>query len=146
MNVNFANRMAFNLAGVNAQDEMAVGGLRVELQLLLARQIPMRVKPVRVARGQKKFFGAVSFGQFGFRRFKMLRRRHGAERIFLAGAAGGRRRGLVAFEQERRDFNFFAADGERLRRDGCGFWAAFRRRGVRGASPHAHAGGRLFSG
>src|ERR1035441_2999838 len=86
MNVNFANRMALNLAGVNAQDEMAGGGSRVELQLLLARQIPMRVKPVRVARGQKKFFRAVSFGQFGFRRFKMLRRRHGAERVFPAGA------------------------------------------------------------
>src|SRR5664280_1594532 len=120
MNVNFANRMALNLAGVNAEDEMAGGGSRVELQLLLARQIPMRVKPVRVARGQKKFFRAVSFGQFGFRYFKMLRWRHGAKRVLPAGAAGGRRRGLVAFEQERRDFNFFAADVSAA--GGCGFW------------------------
>jgi hypothetical protein len=62
MNVNFANRMAFDLAGINAQDEMAVGGARVELHLLLARQIPMRIKPVRVAGGQKKFPGAVGLG------------------------------------------------------------------------------------
>jgi len=32
----------------------------------------------------------------------------------------GRRRGLVAFEQERRNFNFFAADS-------CGFGLAARR-------------------
>jgi hypothetical protein len=136
MNVNFANRMAFDLAGVNAQDEMAVGGARVELQLLLARQIPMRVKPVRVARGQKKFLCAVGLGQFGFRRFKMLRRRHGAERVFPAGAAGGRRRGLVAFEQERRNFNFFAADVSAA--GGCGFWFGGA------ARAHTRVGGVFF--
>jgi hypothetical protein len=62
----------------------------------------------------------------------MLRRRHGAERVFPAGAAGGRRRGLVAFEQERRDFNFFAAGG-------CGF-------GFGGAAWAHNTGDRLFSG
>ena len=108
MNVNFANRMAFNPAGVNPQDEMAVGGSRV-IHLLVVRQIPMRVKPVRIARGQKKPLRAVSLGQFGIRRFKMWRRRHGAECEFPAGAGDGRRCGLVAFEQERRNFNFFAA-------------------------------------
>src|SRR6202142_3583319 len=137
MNVNFANRMALNLAGVNAHDEMAGGGTRVELQLLLARQIPMRVKPVRVARGQKKSFGAVSFGQSGLRCFKMLRRWHGAERVFPAGAAGGRRCGLVALEQERRNFNFFAADVSAA--GGCGFWFG-------GTAWAHHPGGRLFPG
>jgi hypothetical protein len=67
----------------------------------------------------------------------MLRRRHGAERVFPAGAAGGRRRGLVAFEQERRDFNFFAADVNAA--GGCGFWFG-------GAAWAHNAGGRLFPG
>jgi uncharacterized Fe-S cluster-containing radical SAM superfamily protein len=62
----------------------------------------------------------------------MLRRWHGAERVFPAGAAGRRRCGLVAFKQERRDFNFFAADG-------CGLWFG-------GAAWAHNLGGRFLSG
>jgi hypothetical protein len=67
----------------------------------------------------------------------MLRRGHGAERVFPAGAAGGRRRGLVAFEQERRDFNFVAAGVGAP--GGCGFWFG-------GAAWAPNPGGRLFPG
>jgi hypothetical protein len=92
---------------------------------------------VRIARGQNKFFGAVGFGQFGFRRCKILRRRHGAERVFPARTADGRGRGLVAFEQERRYFNLLAADVSTA--NGCGFWFG-------GAARAHNAGGRLFPG
>ncbi len=103
--------MAFQPVRVNPQNEVAVRGLRVQFRLLFARQIPVRVKPVRVARGQGKFLGAVGFGQFGFRRLKMRRGRRGTERIFFAGAADGRRRGLVAFKQNGRHFDGLAARG-----------------------------------
>ena len=69
---------------------MAVGGLRVQLQLLLARQIPVRVKPVRVARGQEKFLGAVGFGQFGLRGFEnVARAASGRGRNFSPGPLAG---------------------------------------------------------
>ena len=98
VDVDFVKRMAFDFAGVNAEDQMAVRRLHVELQLLLARQVPVRVKPVRIARGQKKFFRAVGFGQFGLRRFKLLRgRRRDPARIsardrWRAAARAGRLR------------------------------------------------------
>ena len=53
MDVDFVSRMAFNLAGKNAENEVAVGGLDVQDVLLFAGQIPVRVKPVRIARGKK---------------------------------------------------------------------------------------------
>jgi len=81
----------------------------------------MRVKPVRIAGGQEQLARAVGVGQFGLRGFKMLRRRHGPERKFLAGTADGRRRGLVALEQNGGNFNFFSADGFA----GLGFSGAF---------------------
>ncbi len=122
MHVNFVERMAFQLVRVNPQNQVAVRGFHIQSGLLLARQIPLRVKPVRVARGQGKFLGAVGLGQFGFRRFKMRRGRRGAEREFFAGTADGRRRGRVAFQQNRRDFDGFAAD-----RRPPGFQDFFRR-------------------
>ena len=79
----------------------------------------MRIKPVRVARGQKQLACAISFGQFGFRSLKMLRQRRGTERIFLAGTADGRCHGLIAFKQNGRNFNFFAAGAGTT--TGCGF-------------------------
>ena len=86
--------------------------MRVQLQLLLARQIPVRVKPVRVARGEKKFSRAVGFGQFGFRRFQnVARAASGPSEYFSTGTADGRRRGLIAFEQNGRNFDFFAVRG-----------------------------------
>jgi hypothetical protein len=70
---------------------------------------------------RKKFFGAVGFGQFGFRRLKTAARRRRAERIFFAGAADRRRRGLVAFEQNGGTSIFFAG----VRCGGRGFGGDF---------------------
>ncbi len=94
---------------VNPHDQMTVGGLRIQLQLLLARQVPVDVKPVGIARGEEKFFGPVGLGQLGFRRWKILQGRRRAEGKFFAGAAGGRRFGGITFEQDRRNLAFFAA-------------------------------------
>ena len=63
VDMDFVKRMAFDLVRVDAEDEVAVGGLGIELVLLLAGEVPMRVEPVRVARGEEKFFGAVGFRQ-----------------------------------------------------------------------------------
>ena len=109
MDVDFVKRMTFDLLRINPQHKMTVGGLRVQLQLLRLRQIPVRVKPVRVARGEKKFFRAIGFRQFGFSRRKRLRGRRRAERVFLARSADGHRRGRIAFEQNGRGFDFLFA-------------------------------------
>jgi hypothetical protein len=53
VNMDFVGRMAFDFAGVNAEDEMPVSGSRVEFLLLRDGQIPVGVKPVRIARGEK---------------------------------------------------------------------------------------------
>ena len=71
--------MPFNPAGENAENEMTIGGLGVKRILLFAGQIPVRVKPVRIARGQGEFLGAVSLGQLGLHRLKMRRGRRGTQ-------------------------------------------------------------------
>jgi len=58
-----------------------------------------------------------------------------AECVFPAGTTGGRRRGLVTFEEQRRNCNLFAADGGAAD-DG--------RFGFGGAARAHHTGGRLF--
>ena len=63
VDVDFVSGMTFDFSGENPQHQMAVGGFRVQFILLFAGQIPVRVKPVRITRGEKKFFGAVTVRQ-----------------------------------------------------------------------------------
>ena len=74
VDVDFVGGMALDFSRKNPQHQMAVGGLGVQLILLLAGQVPVRVKPVRIARGEKQFFGAVTFRQFAAGKFLFGRR------------------------------------------------------------------------
>lgn len=74
---------------------------------LLAAQIPIRVEPVRVARGEPEPGCAVGLGQFIADFHPAGWRGHGGtEGIPLAGAADGRAGRRVAHQQDGRDFQF----------------------------------------
>jgi len=87
----------------------------------------LRVKPVRIAGGQKQLACAISLRKFGFRCFKLLRGCSGAERVFLARSADGHRRRFVAFQQDGWDLYFFASGS--LRGFGLDGSLGFQRRG-----------------
>src|SRR5690348_10498208 len=102
MNMNLFNRLGRKRVEVNAQNQMAIHGEAVVFALLFARKVPMRVKPMRIARGEQKTFGAVGFGQFTFG-FEFFERWSWPKRITLAGAADRWRGWFIAFEQDCRN-------------------------------------------
>ena len=102
VDVNLPIRLAAGLVLVDAQHQMAVHGAGVVFLELFTGQIPVRVKPVRVARGEQQPLRAIRFRQR--RQLRPARGRRGggrgSEGVTLAGTAGGRGRRGVAFEQK----------------------------------------------
>src|SRR5213592_4290067 len=104
MNLHFSERFVRDGFEINAQREAAAGGKLLAIPDLVAGQIPMGVKPVRVAGSEQQSFCTVGFwklpqlaGGSG-----MLARRRGAERIAFSWPADLRRRRFIAFERNRR--------------------------------------------
>src|ERR1051325_4653682 len=85
---------------MHAHDQVFVGGELVVLELLLAREIPMRVKPVRIARGEEQLSCSVSFGKFAFGAGPRDGRRR-TEFVTPSRPARPRRGRLIAFEENR---------------------------------------------
>ncbi len=119
MDVNFGDGLAARRFEVDANDEVAVARVGVVTALLIGGQIPMRVKPMRVARCEQKGFGTVGFGQLTFGR-EFFNRRCGAERVTLAGTADGCRSGPVTFEQNRGNARGVLRAGRMARMTGAG--------------------------
>jgi hypothetical protein len=115
MNVDFIARLAGDSVLVNAQDEMAVGRAGVVGLELIASEIPVGVKPMRVPGGKEETTGAISLREFrGARR--LFDGSFGRLGVAFAGAAsGGWRRGCVAFQENGRDIEFFTLFGRGAR-------------------------------
>ena len=72
VNMDFGNCPGDSGADENAEDQMSVGRLPVATQLLFAREVPICVKPVRIARRQEKPASAVGRRKFSRFDFKLL--------------------------------------------------------------------------
>ena len=88
--------------GANPQNEMLVDRERIKIALLLAREIPVGIKPVRIAGGEHQFLRAIGVRQLAFR-FQPLDRRGRTQGIPLTRPAdrnGGR---VVILQEDRQD-------------------------------------------
>ena len=103
MNVDFGNTFFRASRVMNPHDQMTIHGESVVAELFLVRKIPVRVKPVRVARGEKQSPGVVRRRQWRGTFVEMIRRRGRAERKFFRRSAFGEKTRFIAFEQKCRN-------------------------------------------
>ena len=89
MDVNFGNVRARLIRIVQAQDHVAIHRTRVVAELFLHREIPVRVKPVRIARRQEQSPRAVRSRGAALGFIEMIQRRSRAERELFSRAAEG---------------------------------------------------------
>src|SRR5207249_1222190 len=72
--------------------------------LLLGREVPVGVETVRIAGGQEELLGSVGFGEVLGLGWRLCGGWLRAEGELLGRGLGRRRRGRVAFKEERWDF------------------------------------------
>src|ERR1035438_8420185 len=82
---------------------MTVGRKGGVAPLLLLREVPMRIKPVRIARGQQQLPGPVGFGQRRLLGFWLASGCRWPQGILLTQASHGRREGFVALQENLRN-------------------------------------------
>ena len=91
MDVDFCHRPFPDRAAIDSHHEMVVGRKGVVTPLLLQREVPVRIEPVRVPRGQRQLPGPVSFGQCSFVGSGVARWGRWAQDILLTRTGRGRR-------------------------------------------------------
>ncbi len=129
--VDFGDRWHGLPVGTDTQNQVVIGRGRIVTRLLLGGEVPMGIKPMRVARGRAEALSAVGRRQAGRLRPRWLRRggRSGS-RVLSLGGRRGLGRGAVALEEYRGYFS---------RETG---WRWFcRRRSYGGLRPLAAGGG-----
>ena len=103
MHVDFSDRAGPDRAGENPHDEMTVGGKGVVAPLLLRREVPVRIQPVRIARGQQQLPGPIGLGQCRFFGSGLAGGGRRPQGILLSRAGHGRRDGFVALQENLRN-------------------------------------------
>src|SRR5215211_3347201 len=98
MNVYFVRRTAADLVFVDAQHQVTVSRLRIVTLELFARQVPMRIQPVRIAGRQKQSARAVSLRQILSGRGGLGGRWARMRVAFARTAGAGLRRWRIAFK------------------------------------------------
>jgi len=100
----FGGGLAGERAGLEAQEKTGSGSASAMPALLLGGEVPVGVETVRIAGGQEELLGSVGFGQvLGLGR-RLLGGWLRAEGELLGRGLGRRRRGGIAFQEERWDF------------------------------------------
>src|SRR5438270_11780583 len=64
MNVDFVDRLVGDGVAENSQNQMVIGRERVVTVLLFMAEIPIRIKPMRIAGDEHYSLGAISLRQF----------------------------------------------------------------------------------
>ncbi len=100
LNMQFLDRRPFGCFEVNAQDQVLIARPGIVRALLLARQIPMRIQPVRIARGQQQMLRAVRLRQLAFV-LECFHRRARPKGVTLSGPAHRRRLRPLGLQQNR---------------------------------------------
>src|SRR3982750_2434930 len=99
MNVDFVDGLVGNGVAENSQNQMVIGRERVVTVLLFMAEIPIRIKPMRIAGDEHYSLGAISLRQFPLPSIRLNGRNGGSKGELPARTFGRQGRRFITFEK-----------------------------------------------